>query len=122
VREIVAAKAFNFLGLHPNGLSILIRRYSRSEELAQRCHRLAEAVLDRFPTPDRLLGYYMHDARLGVVHHRFQDLLNHRSKPSGSRATPQGDPSDLVDRRIGEHQVCFVAALELAADRSIRRF
>ena len=27
------------------------------------------------------------------------------SKPPGSRATLQGDPGDLLDRRIGEHQV-----------------
>src|SRR5208283_6080783 len=49
-------------------------------------------------------------------------ILDHRPKPPGSGATLRGDPGDLLDRCIREHQVRFVAAQELAADRSIRIF
>ena len=69
-----------------------------------------------------------------------RSVMTYRIPGSGSNRTPSktssttdrrplapvptlyGDPGDLLDRRISEHQLCFVAAQELAADRSVRIF
>ena len=51
--------------------------------------------------------------RLGLEQNPFQDLLNDRPQGPGSRPTLQGDPGDLPNCRIGEHQVRSVKPDEL---------
>ena len=50
---------------------------------------------------------------LGVEQNLLQDLLDHRPQTPGSRTPPQGDPRDLLERRIGEHQIRHVESDEL---------
>src|SRR5208337_3708365 len=71
----------------------------------QRCPRLAESLFHRLPTPDRLLIDDVPGSRLGVEQNPFQDLLDHRPQTPRSRSTLQGNPGDLLHRRISERQV-----------------
>ena len=79
----------------------------------QRCPRLRHALLHRLPTPDRPVRDHVPDARLDLEQHPFQDFLNNRSKPPGSRGMFQSNPGDLLDRRIREQQVRTVKPDEL---------
>ncbi len=80
----------------------------------QRFPRLRHALLDRVPAPDRLVRDHIPNPRLHIEQNPFQDLLNDRPQFPGSRATLQSDPGDLLDRRIGEHQIRTVKPYELA--------
>jgi hypothetical protein len=81
---------------------------------AQRCPRLIHALLHELTIRDGLVDDQVPDARLDIEQNPFQDLFNDRSKPSCSRATINGDPSDLTDRRIGEDQVRTLEPDELS--------
>ncbi len=81
---------------------------------AQRCPHLIHPLPVRLATPDRSIRDNVPDPRLDLEQHRLHDLLDHRSKPSGSCPTYQGDLGDLPDRPIGEHQVRTVEPDQLA--------
>ena len=85
--------------------SVLPARHPPIQPRTQRCPRLRHALFDRLPTPDRLLGHDVPDARFDLEQNPLQDLLNDRPQATGSRATLQSNPGDLPNCRIGENQI-----------------
>src|ERR1017187_10338807 len=120
-REVVLAQLFT---LSESGCCLVPRSGWRGVSVrkpphhmqTQRCLHLIHPLLHRLPTPDRLLVDDVPNPRLDIEQNPLQNLLHDRSKPPGSRATLKGNPSDLLYRRIVEHQIRTVKPDQLRSE------